>query len=112
MPQKFDLEKYLDFIRAENAHIAARDNYGTRGESVLYWVAKLGEEGGEFINEILINLQFCRKEKMRDNRKELAAEFADCVNVLFLLADKLNIDAGAALMERAAAITERNGESL
>jgi NTP pyrophosphatase (non-canonical NTP hydrolase) len=108
MQQKFDLEKYLDFIKAENAHIAKRDNYDTFKESVLYWVAKLGEESGEFTNEILIKLQFCRKEKIRDNSKELASEFADCVNILFLLADKLGIDAGGALMERAAAIAERN----
>ncbi len=108
MQQKFDLEKYLEFIKAENAHIAERDNYATPKESILYWVAKLAEEGGEFTNEILINLQFCRKEKVYDNSHELASEFADCVNVLFLLADKLGIDARAAIMNRANAITERN----
>lgn len=106
--KEFDLDKYLEFIKEENAHIAKRDNYTTFQESVLYWVAKLSEESGELTNEVMIKLQFCRKEKIHDNSKELASEFADCVNVLFLLADKLGIDAATALTERMAAITERN----
>ena len=104
----FDLEKYMDFIRGEVAHIDTRNKPATEIESTLYWVVKNGEESGELMNEILIRLKLCRKEKIRDNQAELTDEFADAVNTLFALAYKLGIEPGEALMKRAAAIQQRN----
>jgi NTP pyrophosphatase (non-canonical NTP hydrolase) len=107
----FDTDEFFKFIKEESERIAKQVNNKTKKEEILAHAVKLMEECGEFASEVLISLKNCRPEKIRDNSSELAKEFADVAIVLFILADSLGINAGAAIKTKMEIIKSRHIES-
>lgn len=105
--KKLCFEELIEFIKLQNEFFMKKDNFSSHRECVLAHTTKLMEESGEFANEILTSLGLVRKEKMRENSKELAKECADVLIVVFLLAEKLNIDIQDTLKEKIEIIKER-----
>jgi NTP pyrophosphatase (non-canonical NTP hydrolase) len=103
----FNFDEFLDFIKTEDSRLMDKYKQSCT-TAVLEGVAKLMEENGEFANEILIKLKMCRAEKHYENSAELAEEFADCMNVLLILANRLNIDIKTALKNKQTKINKRN----
>lgn len=69
---------------------------------------KLGEEVGEVCEAILAHTGHQRQDKLaQHSTQKLAHELADCVIVLFILADKLGIELPTALDEKVALVDKR-----
>jgi NTP pyrophosphatase (non-canonical NTP hydrolase) len=104
----FDMDDFLQFIKWENSRLCGRDDLSTDCRAqVLTGVTKLMEENGELASEILINLGLVRKEKLHDNKDELAKEFADVALVLWMLADRMDIDMAKAIQDKMEIVRNR-----
>lgn len=78
-------------------------------ELTLAMTAKMAEEMGELINEILSHKGFQRKEKLENLKKEeLGKEFADVLVTALILAKRFDIDIEAALKKRMNKLKERS----
>lgn len=87
----------LQSLKSKIAKISAHiDEYlenknTTKTEKVLFKSAKLPEEVGEFYSELLIHLDFARKEKVGTSEK-LKKELADVIITSLVIAEELEID--------------------
>lgn len=106
---EFNFDDFLKFIKDENNQLNTRLGHKVPyEENVFATLSKLMEESGELASEIFINLKRVRKEKIYENSKELAAELADTIIVLGLLADTLGVDIKQALSDKIEKIKKRN----
>ena len=103
----FNFEEFDEFVKWENSRCVTRDNPATKNEAILVGVTKFMEENGELASEILINLKLVRKEKFYDNFDKLAEEFADCMIVLCMLADRCGIDMSKAIQDKMNVVKNR-----
>lgn len=109
--KEFNFDELIEFTKLENRRIARREGLVLSDKAaVTEGLAKLMEECGEFATEALIKLGLCRAEKQRENSAELADECADCIIVLLMLAERLNIDIKSALKNKSDKINKRYAE--
>jgi NTP pyrophosphatase (non-canonical NTP hydrolase) len=77
-------------------------------ERLYAQTVKLGEEFGELCEAIMAYNGHQREEKLAAiDPANLSKEFADCVIVLFLLAQKVSVNIPKALEEKIAVLNER-----
>ena len=103
----FNFDEFNEFIKWENSRCMTRDNFLNQKESILNGATKLMEENGELASEILIHLGQVRKEKIHDNSDELAKEFADVAIVLWMLAERCEVDMSKAIQGKMNIIKNR-----
>lgn len=79
-------------------------------ELVMARSLKVQEELGELVNEILINMDLARKDKLENRDKEnISKEWVDVLASVLLLGMELGVDFGDALEKRMKVIGERLG---
>ena len=99
----------LSFVKEEDVRLRVyyKDLSPTERERLYSRTIKLTEEVGELCNEILASQKDQRKEKLKDNTKDLEEEFADVVITTILLALTAGIDIEKSLEEKMKKIEER-----
>ncbi|MCD6476596.1 MAG: hypothetical protein J7K26_00315 [Candidatus Aenigmarchaeota archaeon] len=102
-----DMKELLGFINEEKIKLDEKVDISEK-EKILTQVAKISEELGEFINEILLNLSLARDEKLQElDKKNINNEFADVIISSMIVAKLLNIDIESALENRIKILKER-----
>ena len=87
-----EFKELLDFVKEQDKILDNKFDFTGR-ERVLSDVVKLGEEFGELCDEVLGFYKGQRDEKMTGRDADnLSKEFADVLIVLFLLANKMDVD--------------------
>jgi len=101
------MKELLGFINEEKIKLDEKVDISEK-EKILTQVAKISEELGEFINEILLNLSLARDEKLQElDKKNINNEFADVIISSMIVAKLLNIDIESALENRIKILKER-----
>ncbi len=106
-----DLHELKDFAKKQNAWLARYYDVAdiTTREQVCLQMVKVNEELGEFADALLSHYKGQRAEKLSDHDPEnVAEEFADVIITLFVLADRMNIDAQTALEKTIKKLEERH----
>lgn len=99
----------LSFVKEEDLRLRSyyKELSPTERERLYSRTIKLIEEVGELCNEILVSQKDQRKEKLKDNIKELEEEFADVIITTALLALTTGIDIEKSLEEKIRKIEQR-----
>lgn len=90
--QEQSAEKFLNNLKRDN--IEPSDDY---------FILKLTEELGEFVQSYLIHKKRCRPEKYvseEESKKELAKELADVLGIVLVIAKTSDIDIEEALIKK------------
>lgn len=104
-----DMKGLTDFAALQERRFKKMSAGGhTETERLFAQTVKLGEEVGELCEAILAHAGEQRKDKLAEHTMQhLEHELADCVIVLFIIADKLGVDLPKALTEKIAIVNER-----
>jgi len=103
------MEELVAFARLAEKRFKAMNKDNASDKERLYaQTVKLGEEFGELCEAIMAHAGDQRKEKLEQHSpQKLKEELADCVVVLFILAEKLQVDLPQALREKTAILQDR-----
>jgi len=94
----------MEFKKLQDAIIASwhryRKEHGIESPKTEYFVMKIGEEYGEFVQAYLRHVKFCKKSKVladEESKQRVAEELSDVIGSALITADALGIDIEAAL---------------
>ena len=98
---KMEIKELEKFIEEEIKKLERYYKEKGEEELTLAMTAKMAEEMGELINEILAHKGFQRKEKLENlNKEELEKEFTDVLVTALILAKRFNIKIEEAIKKR------------
>ncbi len=104
-----ELKQILKFIDLEDKRLIKKFGKNSSSkEKILARMVKLTEEVGELADEILVLNGDQRKEKLnKQNKNNLADEFADVIITTLLLAKRVDINIEKALSQKIKKINKR-----
>lgn len=98
-----NFEEILAKLKSINTKLLAKypEIGRDKQKEILARTAKVSEEFGELINEILASMNLQRDEKMVEfDKANIEKEFGDVFNTLILLGVSLNIEVSRAITDR------------
>jgi len=104
-----DIDDLVKFARKKEEEIQKLfDNKLDRDKRVLLQLAKMSEETGELIKEVLKTINMVREEKMDvNNIQKIESELADVIITAIITAEVLNLDLEQLLEKRISELNNR-----